>query len=156
MAKYTKKRAEQIAELVRHDCNWSEISEVLNISRRTLHRWYSGKEEFRKLIEEDKDESFELRLKLAESGQEKLLEGYEYTEIRSKYDGDGNFLGTVSTTKYSPPNAAVVMHTLKSLNPDQWSDKISIDHTTAGKSLNSVTVVIAPKIPAKSALPRRR
>ena len=72
----------------------------------------------------------------------KRANGYDYEEVKEKYDGQGNLLSREVQIKHVPPDTGAQVFWLKNRDPDHWQDKRTVDNTIALERLDEVLAQI--------------
>lgn len=144
-SKYDEKTAKQICKLIEKDSyTISEICEKVNIGVSTYYQWREAHPQFLesvKIAQENRKKGF---AELARKSLKKLVEGFEYEEVKTEEE-EGLEVRRTVVKKTVKPDTAAVIFTLCNTDPENWKNRQNTDLTTGGDKLNKVTVVTTDK-----------
>lgn len=86
MAKYSKKLAAVIVELIENDMSVTEICKAVGINRKTFYEWKNTKPEFAQAIEEAHQHAYDELIAIARRTLRDRIEGYSVEETTFTYE----------------------------------------------------------------------
>lgn len=86
MAKFRKKLAEVIIELIEKDMTVTEVCNAVGIARKTFYEWKNDKPEFARMIDEAQDRCYDELITLARRTLRDRIEGYTVEETTYTYE----------------------------------------------------------------------
>lgn len=86
MAKFSKKIAEVIVELVEADMSVTEICNAIGITRKTFYEWKNTKPDFSDAIDEARNRAYDELIVLARRTLRERIEGYTVEETTYTYE----------------------------------------------------------------------
>lgn len=148
--KYSAKRAKRICELIADGKHLiDDACEMAGISRATYYHWKKTNSEFLDMIQEAEEIRFGVIGERAISGLYKLVEIYEYDEIKTDYepaklgkdDKPGEapkpvIAGRTITKKKIMPTFKAIEYALNNIRSDKFRTRNQMDHTNNGDSFN--------------------
>ena len=155
-SKYNPEIVEKICNMIESDTfTIEEICKSVGITTETYFVWLREKNDFSDSIKKAESNRPQKLLAYARNSHRKMLEGYDYDEVKTiiknvKVGKDANGLDIYKpikleetiTKKHIPPNPTLIIFTQKSLDADRYGEKTSVDITTGGDKLGmNITVV---------------
>jgi len=139
--KFTKEIKVKAEKLSRRGFTDVEISEIIEVSERTVNRWKIKQPEFCQSMGLWKDNADE---KVEKSLFERAC-GYEHPETKVQFvqGKDGGKWETIDTVKHYPPDTPAASLWLRNRRPKDWRDKI--DHELAGKDGGPIEIQSSPE-----------
>ena len=141
MAKYSKKIAQKIFSLIEKDSfTIAEICARVGISDRTFRYWQNENSEFADGIARARDTFTETKLVECEKSLDKLINGYEYDEVKTVVIDDGKGQPKIKerTTirKMVIPSLPAIIHFQTNRDPENWRNRQTTELTgNGGKDL---------------------
>ncbi len=142
--KYNKKMAAKIIELYgsgKH--NVEDICEKVGIARSTFFLWKATILEFSDGLEAAMDLRIDAIKEAAVSGLYKLVNGFDYEEVKTDFTTkvvDGKEVPKVKavtkTKKHVQPNPKMIEYALNNTFAERFKTSSKIDHTNNGESFN--------------------
>ena len=86
MAKFSKKIAEVIVELVESDMSVTEICNAVGITRKTFYEWKNTKPDFSDAVDEARDRAYDELIVIARRTLRERIEGYTVEETTYTYE----------------------------------------------------------------------
>lgn len=86
MAKFSKKLADVIIELIEKDMTVTEVCNAVGIARKTFYEWKNDKPEFARMIDEAQDRCYDELITLARRTLRDRIEGYTVEETTYTYE----------------------------------------------------------------------
>jgi len=131
MAKYSNKLARRIFDLIKKDSyTIAEICAGVGINQDSFYRWQRELPEFKEGVQRAREDFVEARLVECERSLVKLINGYEYEEIKTVMTKNSKGEPTVKertvTKKHIVPSLPAIIHFQTNRDPENWKDK----HTT--------------------------
>ena len=128
MAKYSKKIAQKIFSLIEKDSyTITEICAKVGISDRTFRYWQNENSEFAAGIAHARDTFTETKLVECEKSLDKLINGYEYDEVKTVVIDDGKGQPKIKerTTirKMVIPSLPAIIHFQTNRDPENWKNR---------------------------------
>jgi len=120
--KFNEKLIPVIKNLAYRGNTYSEISELLDITEKTLARWRKGSEELRLALEEAQG----CAIGKAEEALFKRAVGYSCKETKTHLTKDG-LVKTKTVVKNYPPSEVALKYYLGNKDPEKWKEKQEID-----------------------------
>lgn len=102
-----------------------EIYDALGISAETFYKHKREQPELSDALKQTK----EIADNQVQDSLWKRANGYDTTEEKVTYDGDGCVIKREKTTKHIPPDPTSCIFWLKNRNPREWRDKQEIEHS---------------------------
>ena len=113
-----------------------EIYDALGISAETYYKHKREQPEFSDALKQTK----EIADNQVQDSLWKRANGYDTTEEKVTYDGDGCVIKREKTTKHIPPDPTSCIFWLKNRKPQEWRDKQEVEHSGEVEQ----TVIILP------------
>lgn len=137
MAKYSKKIAQKIFSLIEKDSyTITEICAKVGISDRTFRYWQNENSEFAAGIAHARDTFTETKLVECEKSLDKLINGYEYDEVKTVVIDDGKGQPKIKerTTirKMVIPSLPAIIHFQTNRDPENWKNRQTNELTGKG------------------------
>ena len=137
MAKYSKKIAQKIFSLIEKDSfTIAEICARVGISDRTFRYWQNENSEFADGIARARDTFTETKLVECEKSLDKLINGYEYDEVKTVVIDDGKGQPKIKerTTirKMVIPSLPAIIHFQTNSDPENWRNRQTTELTGKG------------------------
>jgi len=144
MSKYCKEIVEDICKLIKTDSfTIPEICKKVGIDESTYHLWRNEKVDFLEAIKAARKKYTDSMLATCEKSLSKLIEGFEYEELRTVSIDDGSGKGKAKIKEQTRikkqviPNLGAIIHYQTNNDPDNWKNrqssevkgKIEIDST---------------------------
>ncbi len=132
MAKYNTKLRDKLVELYSTGKYYiSDICEMAGINKHSWYEWKKNKPDFSNALKKADDERIDNIKIMAMGGLEKLITLYEYTEVTKELKGTTKeeLVTTKTVDKFTLPNAAAVIFTLKKVIPEVFSDEVDADQS---------------------------
>lgn len=138
--KYSKKKANQIAELFKSDSyTIAEVCKIVGIAERTFYYWQSSNAEFAELIEKAHESRMKFFVAEAKKSLLKKIQGYTVQEkhttmVDSKeVDPSGKPKPRIKeqkiVDKHFQPDTAAIIFTLTNGEPENWKNKYNNEVT---------------------------
>lgn len=127
MSKYSPKMVEAVGQLAAKGATNKQIIQAVGVSTKTFYEWLKNEPEFAETINQN-------RKVVAQEVVPKLVKrakGYAYTEKTVEYgykDGERVKLSEKTVRKQLPPDVAAAKYILNNWDPENWSDKQSLEH----------------------------
>lgn len=86
MAKFSKKLADVIIQLIEKDMTVTEVCNAVGIARKTFYEWKNDKPEFARMIDEAQDRCYDELITLARRTLRDRIEGYTIEETTYTYE----------------------------------------------------------------------
>ena len=137
MAKYSKKLAHKIFSLIEKDSfTIAEICAKVGISDRTFRYWQNENSEFAAGVARARDTFTETKLVECEKSLDKLINGYEYDEVKTVVIDDGKGQPKIKerTTirKMVIPSLPAIIHFQTNRDPENWKNRQTNELTGKG------------------------
>ena len=143
MAKYSKIRVAQICSLIRKDSyTIAEICSISGIDEATYYRWLKDKSEFCEAVTRAREDFNEARLVECEKSLVKLINGYDYEEVKTvmidsgKPGPDGKTTPKIKertvTKKHIIPSLPAIIHFQTNRDPENWKNRQTNELTGKG------------------------
>ena len=137
MAKYSKKLARRIFDLIKKDSyTIAEICANVGISERCYYDWCSKIADFADGIAHAREIFVEARLVECEKSLVKLINGYDYEEKRTimvkNAKGDPTIKEQTSTKKHMAPSLPAITYFQTNRDPENWKNRQSTELTGKG------------------------
>lgn len=136
MAKYSKKIASKIVELIKSDTyTIAEVCRQVGISHTTYHKWKAEYEDFALALEEAHEARMQLFVQEAKKSLMKKIQGYDVTETKvvtvpNKNDPNRPTIKEQTTTKkHFQPDTAAIIFTLTNGDPAHWRNRQTTEVT---------------------------
>ena len=113
-----------------------EIYDALGISAETYYKHKREQPEFSDALKQTK----EIADNQVQDSLWRRANGYDTTEEKVTYDGDGCVIKREKTTKHIPPDPTSCIFWLKNRKPQEWRDKQEVEHSGEVEQ----TVIILP------------
>lgn len=137
MAKYSKKIAQKIFSLIEKDSyTIAEICASVGISEPCYYHWQRENKEFKAGIARARDTFTETKLVECEKSLDKLINGYEYDEVKTVVIDDGKGQPKIKerTTirKMVIPSLPAIIHFQTNRDPENWKNRQTNELTGKG------------------------
>jgi transposase-like protein len=134
MAKYSKKMARRIFDLIRKDSyTIAEICAGVGINQDSFYRWQRELPEFKEGVQSAREHFVEDRLVECEKSLVKLINGYDYEEIKTvmtkNAKGEPAIKERTVTTKHIVPSLPAIIHFQTNRDPENWKNRQSTELT---------------------------
>lgn len=134
MAKYNKKIAQKIFDLIEKDSyTIAQICNNVGISERTFTNWQNGFAEFADGIARARETFIKTKLVECEKSLDKLINGYEYDEVKTVMvdNGSGNPKIRERTVikKQVIPSLPAIAHFQTNRAPESWRNRQTTELT---------------------------
>ena len=113
-----------------------EIYDALGVSAETFYKHKREQPELSDALKQTK----EIADNQVQDSLWKRANGYDTTEEKVTYDGDGCVIKREKTTKHIPPDPTSCIFWLKNRRPQEWRDKQEVEHSGEVEQ----TVIILP------------
>lgn len=143
MAKYCPEMVKRCADWVRENglkddggAKFGDFCKAIGIDDMTYYSWMK-RSEFSVAIKKAKEDFRDnLKVDLVKS-LANCAKGYEYTKIKTEYDGNKRLLRETKETVKVAPNVGAAIFLLTNLDPENWKNRqeTKADITTKGKEL---------------------
>lgn len=122
---------EKICELIEKDTyTIAELCKIVGISERSFYSWKSENAEFAEALKKADETAVENRLVECKNSLVKLINGFEYNEIKTVYGTgkDARKIREKSVTKKRVlPNLGAIIHYQTNRDPQNWKNKQSVE-----------------------------
>ena len=143
MAKYSKKIAQKIFGLIEKDSfTIAEICAKVGISDRTFRYWQNENSEFAAGVARARDTFTETKLVECEKSLDKLINGYDYEEVKTvmidsgRPGTDGKATPKIKertvTKKHIIPSLPAIIHFQTNRDPENWKNRQTNELTGKG------------------------
>ena len=143
MAKYSKKIAQKIFSLIEKDSyTIAEICAKVGISERCYYYWISEFAEFADGVARARDTFTETKLVECERSLDRLINGYDYEEVKTvmidsgKPGPDGKTTPKIKertvTKKHIIPSLPAIIHFQTNRDPENWKNRQTNELTGKG------------------------
>lgn len=138
MAKYNRKYSEKIAKkifsLIEEDSyTVAEICANVGISARCYYYWIQEFAEFARGIKKARETFAEIKLVECERSLTKLINGYDYEEVKTVLVNDSKGQPTIKEKtimkKKVAPNLGAIIHFQTNKDPENWKNKQTTELT---------------------------
>ncbi|MCP9290010.1 DUF5343 domain-containing protein [Gracilimonas sediminicola] len=129
--KYKEEYNDQAYKLTLLGATDADLADFFEVEEKTINNWKEEHKEFLQSVTRGKDIA---DAEVANSFY-KRAKGYRYKETREEKK-DGKLVKEVVMEKELPGDPGAQLNWLKNRQPNKWRDKVNIDHTTDGESLN--------------------
>lgn len=134
MAKYSKKLARKIFDLIKKDSyTIAEICAIVGISERCYYDWRSKIAEFADGLTRAREDFVDARLVDCEKSLVKLINGYDYEEKKTvmikNTKGEPTIKEQTITKKHIVPSLPAIIHFQTNRDPENWKNRQSTEHT---------------------------
>lgn len=147
MAKYSKEKAKEIADLVASgDYRIVDLCKKAGIHHETYYEWQRSKPEFSELIKKAEAERIESFKNMARSGLAKMLDVFEYEEEHIEYvddplnPGHPKIKSKKILKKIMMPNPTAVIFALCNRDPENFKNIQHINHSGTIKQSRTRTI----------------
>src|SRR6185312_6598815 len=120
---YKPELCEEIRKLVSTGATDSEIADYCGVSVRTLYTWRGKYPEFLQALKATKEEADAI----VERSLFQRATGYEVDSVKIFCDKEGN-VTKVPFREIVPPDPTSMIFWLKNRKPDEWRDKLAMEH----------------------------
>ena len=104
-----------------------KLAKLFGVSRSTIYRWMEYEDKFSDGIKKGRTtfEGIKIHKSLV-----KRAEGFAYNETTKELDqATGKMKTTKIVRKYYPPDVAAIKHWQTNMDPENWRDKQSVEHS---------------------------
>lgn len=143
--KYNERTTAKICDLIaKDDYTVEEVCKMVGISEAIYYRWKVEKIEFLESLKKAEEKRLEKFKKAARSGLLTLLQGKEFDEVTTEYEGKKQVSKRI-TKRVILPHATAVIFALKNTDPKHFREllhqEVETNTTLTAKIDNTTTIV---------------
>jgi len=148
--KYSKKTGKLFCDLLGSGkWNLDDVCEQVGISKQTYYNWKSNpKFDFLDILEAAEEKRMDSLKEKAMSGLAKLIDVYEYDEVKREFEPDASGklkpVKTITTKKRVMPSQTAINFVLTNQDAKRWKNRNNVDHTNNGDSFDFSNFLMNP------------